>query len=306
MKARVFVPATIGNVGPGFDVLGLAIDGLGDFFTVELGLPEHPSRIVSVTGRDASLIPMNAAENCSTIAAQSMLQRIGIHRSVHVSIERQLPVSGGLGGSAAASVGGALAALFAAEKTADTSTILLAALDGEQTVAGRHLDNIAPAFFGGLCVCRASDPPDIATVPIRADWWLSVVTSSQKLATKTARAVLPDQVSRQEMVTQMAQTAGVIAAFANGDHELLRRSLVDPFAEPRRAPLIEGFYKVRDAALAAGALACSISGAGPTLFAVSTSELIGRLVSTAMTTAFQPLQAEAYTGRIATKGAHRL
>ncbi len=303
MKARVFVPATIGNVGPGFDVLGLAIEGLGDHFTVELVPRAQGSRIVAVTGRDADLIPRGVADNCTAIAALSMLDRLGLDHAVHVTIERRLPVSGGLGGSAAASVGGALAALLASGNNAASTLVLLAALDGEQRVAGRHLDNIAPAFFGGLCICRAVDPPDVATVTIRGDWWLTVVTSTQKLATKAARQVLPELVARRDMVTQMAHTAGVVAAFANGDHELLRRSLVDHFAEPRRAPLIEGFRDVRDAAFGAGALGCSISGAGPTLFAVSATEGTARRCCAAMISAFRPLAAEGHVGPIASRGA---
>jgi homoserine kinase len=305
-EATVFVPGTIGNVGPGFDVLGVAIDGLGDKFTATLVDRSEPSGIGSVTGRDAGLIPRDAAANCATVAALSMLRRINDPRSVRISIDRRLPVSGGLGGSAAASVGGALAALLAADKKAPLSLILTAALDGEERVAGRHLDNIAPALLGGLCICRSSDPPDVASVAVVGSWWLTVATSSQKLSTKTARQVLPDSVSRQDMVTQMANTAALIAAFAAGDHELLRRSLVDPFAEPRRAPLIEGFAKVRSAAIASGALACSISGAGPTMFAVSPSRGIAEHCKSAMIAAFHPLSAEGHVGAVATQGAYRL
>ena len=318
MKARVLVPATFGNVGPGFDVLGLAIDGLGDFFTVELvdpGAaiagrdstpidPRFQSRIAAVTGRDAALIPRDVESNCTAIAALSLLRLLGDERAVRVTIERRLPVSGGLGGSAAASVGGALAALFATGRKADDSVVLHAALDGEERVAGRHLDNIAPAFFGGLCVCRAASPPDAVRVPVRGDWWITVVTSTQKLETKAARAVLPDSVSRSEMVKQMAHTSAVIAAFATGDYELLRRALVDPFAEPRRAPLIERFAPVKAAALGAGALGCSISGAGPTLFALSPSQAVAERCRAAMVAAFHPLAAEGHVGAVAAQGAH--
>lgn len=302
--ASVFVPATIGNVGPGFDVLGLAVGGLGDRITVELLDPSEPSRIAAVTGRDANMIPLSIGANCTSIAALSLLRRLGDHRNVAISIDRRLPISGGLGGSAAASVGGALAALYASGKNASSDVIFLAALDGEGTVAGRHLDNIAPALFGGLCVCRSSEPPDAARAVVRGDWWLTVVTSSQKLSTKTARQVLPELVSRQDMVRQIAHTAGVLTAFATGDYELLRRSLIDHFAEPRRAPLIQNFRDVHAAAVRAGALACSISGAGPTIFAVSATEAVAHGCRAAMVSAFQPLAAEGHVGPIAVEGAH--
>lgn len=302
-KASVFVPATIGNVGPGFDVLGLAFEGLGDTITVQL--VDGESRVETVTGRDAKDIPRDPKANCAVVAALDMLKRLGSKQGVAVGIDRQLPLSGGLGGSAAASVGGALAAVYASGKNVSQQIVMAAALSAEAMVAGRHLDNIAPCLMGGLTMVLDTDKLDVVQLPIKGAWWLTVVTPAQRLATIAARSVLPEQVARPLFVQQMANTAGVVAAFATGDHELMRRALADVFAEPRRAPLIEGFKDAKEAAREAGALGSSISGAGPTCFAVSADEKTAERVGRAMASAF-PQGATVAVGRPATEGARQV
>lgn len=305
MKARVFVPASVGNVGPGFDVLGLAVDGLGDVIEVEI--VDGPSRVANVTGRDADAVPRDAKANCAVIAAEAMLARLGMSgRGVSLSIERALPISGGLGSSAAASVGGALAVAKAAGKDVSHDRIMLAALEGEAKVAGRHLDNIAPCVFGGLCLVREVQPADVVSLKIAGEWWVTLVTPNMKLATKTARGVLPENVTRSLLVQQMANTAGVVAAFTMGDHALMRRSLHDLLAEPSRASLIPHFTDVKAAALGAGALGCSISGAGPSIFAISDRERTARHAGDAMVSAFGSVGAAFHVGKPSQKGAHQV
>ena len=299
--ATVFVPGSIGNVGPGFDVLGLAVDGIGDKITVEL--VDGPSRVASVTGRDADAVPLSAEDNCCTVAANSLLHRIGDHRLAVVSINRALPLAGGLGASAAASVGGAYAAALASGKNVPTSTILTAALDGEDLVSSRHLDNIAPSLLGGLTIARSNDPAEAVRVPIKGEWWVAVVSPAVRLTTKKARSVLPQLVTQADFVQQMANTASLVTAFSTGDHELARHALVDLYAEPRRAALIGSFYAVKQAALTAGALGCTISGAGPSVFALLRDEPTAIRVAKAMQTAFFPVEAQFHVGRVATEGA---
>lgn len=301
--ATVFVPATVGNVGPGFDVLGLAVEGLGDKITVTI--IDGPSKVSAVTGRDADLVPRDAKSNCAVIAAEAMLAKLGLTgKGVDIAIERGLPIAGGLGSSAAASVGGALGVVHASGKTVGTDIVLRAALEGEAKVAGRHLDNIAPVLYGRLCLVREVEPPDVIVLPIRGEWWVTLVSPKIKLATKTARGVLPESVSRTLLVQQMANTCGVLTAFASGDHALMRRSLQDLLAEPKRAHLIPHFHDVKSGALGAGALGCSISGAGPTVFALSDRERTARHAGEAMVSAFADIGAVVHVGRPASRGAH--
>lgn len=282
---RVLAPGTVGNVGPGFDVLGLAVEGLHD--VVEVDLVDGPDA-VEVTGRDAAEVPRDPARNAASIAARAMLDHLGVRRGARVRIEKGLPVSGGLGGSAASSVGGALAAGLSAGARPSPVEVMEAALAGEAAVAGRHLDNVGPCVLGGLCLVRSGDPIDVVRVPVAARWWLALLTPSVRLETRRARAVLPERSERSEWVAQMAHTAALVLAFATGDEALARRALHDGFAEPRRAPLVPRFGEIRGAALEAGALGGSLSGAGPSVFALAADEARARACARAMREASDP------------------
>lgn len=307
MRATAFAPGSIGNVGPGFDVLGLAVDGIGDTVTVEL--TKGAAQIAGITGRDADLVPRDPDRNCASIAAHSYLRPYGYRAAV--TIDKGLALAGGMGGSAASSVAGAFAAALAlAETGADASparldAILAAALEGESAVAGRHLDNIAPSTVGGLALSRSVDPIDVIKLPVGADWWLALVTPRVRIQTRDARALLPDRSERAEWIQQMANTTALAHAFAVADGELLRRALDDRYAEPRRAPLIPRFYDVKKAALEAGAFGCSISGSGPTLFAVAPDERTARQCAAAMEHAFGDVSGT-HVGRIAKEGVRRV
>ena len=307
MSETAFAPGSIGNVGPGFDVLGLAVDGIGDTVTVEL--TDGASRVEEITGRDAELVPRNPERNCAAIAANAYLRPFGV-RAI-VSIHKGLALAGGMGGSAASSVAGAHAAELAACRAGFSlpmdrlKPVLRAALEGEAAVAGRHLDNIAPSTVGGLALSRSVDPIDVIRLPVGAEWWIALVTPRVRIRTKEARALLPDRSDRAEWIQQMANTTALAHAFAVADGALLRRALDDRYAEPRRAPLIPRFYDVKQAALDAGAFGCSISGSGPTLFAIAPDEQTARECAAAMEQAFGEV-AGTYVGNIATRGVRRV
>lgn len=300
MTATAFAPGSIGNVGPGFDVLGLAVDGIGDRVSVEL--TRGSSRVDDVTGRDAELVPRDADRNCAAIAANAYLRPFG-YRAI-VRIEKGLALAGGMGGSAASSAAGAYAAALALGQMPDKREIIAAALEGESAVAGRHLDNIAPSVVGGLALVRTLDPIDVIKLPVAADWWIALVTPRVRIQTKDARALLPDATDRDTWIQQMANTTALAHAFAVADGGLLRRALDDRYAEPRRASLIPRFHEVKRAALDAGAFGCSISGSGPTLFAIAANESDAQQCAKAMQTAFGEIAA-AHVGAIANEGVRR-
>jgi len=297
-RATAFAPGSIGNVGPGFDVLGLAVEGIGDSVTVEL--TKRESRIESITGRDAELVPRDAAKNCAAIAANAYLQPFGF-RAI-VTVEKGLPLAGGMGGSAASSVAGAYAAGLALGQSPNVRDVLAAALEGEAAVAGRHLDNIAPSVLGGLALSRCTDPIDVIKLPVQSDWWIALVTPNVRIRTKDARSILPMEWERSQWVQQMANTAALTYAFACGDGDLVRRSLDDRYAEPRRASLIPHFHDVKRAAVLAGAFGCSISGSGPTVFAIAENEEVAKKCATAMQHAFGEVASTAYHGPTALGG----
>ena len=165
---------------------------------------------------------------------------------------------------------------------------------------------MAPCILGGLGLVRSIDPIDVLGLPLGADWWVALVTPELRIETREARRLLPDEWSRADWVQQMANTAGLVAAFLAGDAELARRSLVDRFAEPRRAHLIPRFYEVQAAARGAGALGCSISGSGPTLFALTEGESAALACEEAMRRAFEEVPALSHVCRIGRQGARRV
>jgi len=322
ISTTAFAPGSIGNVGPGFDVLGLGVEGIGDTVTVALAA-NGPSRVEAVTGRDAEQVPRDAAANCAAIAAREYLRRRAIAGEVVVSVDKGLPLSGGLGGSAASSVAGAFAAHLLAVALAAAATprddgadsgdllpppsvvnedLLASALAGERIVAGAHLDNIGPSLFGGLTLARCVDPIDVVALPIAADWWLALWTPRLRIETRAARALLDATSERATWVQQMANTAALVHAFAHGDGALLGRALDDRYAEPRRAALIPRFFEVKTAARIAGAFGGSISGAGPTVFAIAPDERTARAAAEAMQRAGE-VEAEALAAPIARSGA---
>jgi len=299
-SGTAFAPGSIGNVGPGFDVLGLAVEAIGDRVTVTLH--DGDAIVESITGRDAELVPRDPQRNAAAIAAIAWLRAHGDARNPIVSIEKGLPLSGGLGGSAASSVGGAFAAALAMDSDPNVNEIIAAALQGEMAVAGCHLDNIAPSVFGGLTLARSVRPIDVIALPVFAPWKLALVTPNVRVQTKAAREVLPSTSGRAVWVQQMANTAAVVHAFATGDRELLRRAFDDRYAEPRRAALIPHFNDVKRAALDAGALGCTISGSGPTLVAICDDDSIAIEVSSAMQKAFGDVKSSALVSPIAARG----
>ena len=293
-RATVFAPGSVGNVGPGFDILGLAIDGIGDRVTVELG----KSGPVIVRGIDAEHVPTDPAKNAAAIAAKAMVKQ-----TFQITIEKGLPVSAGLGGSASSSVAGAYAAALASSIDARPNEIMLAALEGEIAVSGRHLDNIAPITLGGLVLSRSIDPIDVVPLPVPENWSLALITPRVRIETKKARAILPDKWERELWVQQMANASALIVAFMTGDGELARRALDDLYAEPRRASMIPHFADVKRAALDAGAFGCSISGSGPTIFAIVDTST-SRYCADAMRRAMGDVPCEVRESPIARKGAH--
>lgn len=303
-RATVFAPATVGNVGPGFDILGLAVEGLGDTVTAEV--TDGPCTLVEITGRDSALVPREEDKNAAVIAARAILSQVGEERGVRLWLHKGLPLSGGLGGSAASSVGGALAASLALGYRVPLSQLLKAALEGEAAVAGHHLDNIAPCILGGLTLVRSADPPDIVQLTIQRDWWVALCTPEVRIETRAAREILPTTWERSDWLQQMANTAALVHAFATGDSDLVRRSLHDGYAEPRRASLIPRFAEVKAAALKAGAMGCSISGAGPTIFALCRYQDVAQNCLAAMQDAFGDIPSTGHVGPIARKGARLL
>ena len=275
-------------MGPGLDVLGCAVTGAGDTVTAEW----CDERGIVLRDAGHPELPTDPALHSSGIAAAQVL-RLALGGGmwapapgIALTVKKELPLSAGQGGSAASAVAGAVAANALCGSLLSSDVLLEACLLAEATVAGRHLDNLAPSLLGGICLVRSMDPIDVIRLPVPDSLFIVLAHPSQRLRTADARAVLPPVVERAVALHQAAQVGAIVAALASGDLALLGRAIDDRIAEPARAPLIPGFREAKAAALGAGALGASISGAGPTTFALVGDLACARAVAVAMEGAF--------------------
>lgn len=288
-RATAYAPGSIGNLGPGLDILGCATEGAGDTVTAEF--VDAPGMTVLDSGEPALSTAPDA--HASAIAAMAVVRRatqVGAtipSGGIGLRVTKGLPLSGGQGGSAASAVAGAVAVNALIGNPLSRDDLLDAALHAETQVAGRHLDNIAPSLMGGIVLVRALDPIDVVALPVPEALRIVLARPAQDLRTAEARAVLPVEVTLAVALHQAAQVGAIVSALHAGDLALLGRAIDDRVAEPARASLIPGFAKAKRAALAAGALGVSISGAGPTAFALCDSETAGAAVAQAMCDAWQ-------------------
>jgi homoserine kinase len=275
-RATAYAPGSTSNVGPGFDCLGIAVSGLGDRVTArrerEVGV-----RIRSITNGDR--VPRDPRCNTAALAASAVLERVGAGDcGLELEIEKGLPLAGGLGGSAASAVAGAVVANAILDEPLEREALLACALEAEAAVsAGRHADNVTPSLVGGAVVVLGLDPFRYARITVHPSLRLILVIPPYEVATAKARAQLPDNVARGEAVAQAAALAGLVTGLERGDGRLIGASVVDRIAEPSRIPLYPGYRDARAAALAAGAWGVAVSGAGPTLVAVASQQAAARV-----------------------------
>jgi homoserine kinase len=291
---RAFAPGSTGNIGPGLDILGCALTGLGD--AVRARLTDEPGVVVEHSGHPD--LPSDSARHASAIAASEVLRRANVRVGVALSVEKGLPLAGGQGGSAASAVAGAVAANALLGDPLDQTQLLLAALVAEEQLAGRHIDNLAPSLFGGIVLIRSIDPLEIIRLPVPANLRVVLVHPHMQLRTTDARAVLPHTIDRSTAMAQASAVATIVAALYSGDLSLLHGAIDDRIAEPARARLLPGFAEAKDAALSAGALGSSISGGGPSAFALVDGDVSGSKVMEAMIAAYRAAGVTA-TGRVA-------
>jgi homoserine kinase len=278
-----FAPATVSNVACGFDVLGFPLEPPGD--EVDARFAGSQVRIDDIIG-DGGRLPREAGRNTAGVAARALLHALGERRGVALTIRKGLPLASGLGGSAASAVAAVVAVDALLDAHASIETLLACALEGEGLgAAGAHPDNVAPCLYGGLVLVRHPSPPDIVRLPVPAGLMAVVVHPELEIVTAQARAMLGTDVPLEAAIQQWANLGAFVHGLHTGDFPLIARSLEDTIAEPRRAPLIPGLAAIKRAAIDAGALGCSLSGSGPSLFALCNGRDAAVQVAAAMTVA---------------------
>jgi homoserine kinase len=224
-----------------------------------------------------------------------------------MEIHKKMPFGSGLGSSSASSVAGAFAVNHLIGNPLSKKQLLPFAMAGEASADGAwHADNVAPCLFGGIVFIRSNDELDFAQIPAPKNLWAAVVHPDIEILTKVAREILPKEIPLENATQQIGNLGGLLCGLIQEDYGLISRSIHDVIAEPRRQKLIPDFYKAKRAALAAGALGFSISGAGPSVFALCEGEETARKVADAVSKIFSaiPIENQAYVSKINPHGVH--
>jgi homoserine kinase len=271
---KVFAPATVGNVAVGFDMLGFAVDQPGDDIVVKTG-QEKGLKITKITG-DKGRLPKELEKNTAGLAALTLLQHLGKEEeAIDMEIHKKMPFGSGMGSSAASAAGAVVAINEYLGRPLTKVELLPFAVNGEELASGsRHGDNVAPSLLGGMLLMRSNETLDFVRIPTPSGLCVVLIYPHVSILTKDSRGILKPEVPLKDVVQQMGNLGGFIMGLYNSDFEMIRRSLNDVIIEKQRAPLIPDFYKIKEMALSEGALGCSISGAGPTSFALCNNSLI--------------------------------
>ena len=305
-RLRVFAPATIANIGPGFDVLGLALSRPGDVLEAELS--DRPGvEIVEVTG-DGGRLSRDAMKNVAGRAARDVLRRADSAQGLRLWLHKQMPLASGLGSSGASSAAGAMAANEILGRPLSPRDVVLSAMEGECAASGTpHADNVAPSVLGGFVLVRSYDPFELVQLPVPDGLRVAVVHPHCQVSTAEARRLVKERTYGLDVIVpNTGSVAALVAALYRGDLPLLGRSIDDRIIEPLRATLIPGFAAVKQAAFDAGALGCSIAGSGPSVFAFAGDDQAAQRIGVAMQAAFSAdarLDSDLFWGKVSTEGA---
>lgn len=279
-----FAPATVGNVVVGYDLLGCAVDTIGDQVTVSKN-NQDGLVIKEIIGTDK--LSYNINENVASFAISAFCKDRGIAPNFDVTLKKGIPLGSGMGGSAASSVAALVAINHFLEDPISKENLLPYAVAAEGLASGTpHADNVVPCLFGGMTLTRNTTPIDVIVLPV-PDCFCVLVHPELTVKTKEARAVLPKEMPLSNVIKQSENLSSFIVALYEKRLDLLKTAFADVLIEPYRSQLVKGFDKVKTAAIAAGAFGASLSGSGPTMIALVENKAIGEQVKNAMIDAFK-------------------
>lgn len=283
-EIKVFCPATIANVSCGFDVLGLALDSVGDAMTVRK-IPEKGIRISKIMGQD---LPLETEKNVAGVAGLALLDKSDYEGGFEIEIDKRIKPGSGIGSSAASSSGAVWAINELLGKPFSKLELVEFAMQGEKLASDvAHADNVSPAIYGGFTLVRSYEPLDIIPIPTPSELYATVIHPQIEIKTSDSRKILKTTISMQQGIRQWGNLGGLIAGLFQNDYDLISRSLEDHIVEPIRSILIPAFDDIKANALKAGALGSGISGSGPSIFALSKGEAIAQQVASSMKETYQ-------------------
>ena len=283
-ELKIFTPATIANVSCGFDVLGLALDTVGDEMTIRK-VSQKGIRITKITGQD---LPLETHKNVAGVAALALLAEIECDFGFEIEMNKRIKPGSGIGSSAASSAGAVWAINELLGKPFNLTDLVRFSMEGERLATGvAHADNVAPALFGGFTLVRSTKPLDIVGILTPKELYATVIHPQIEVKTSDARNILKTTVQLKDAIKQWGNIGGLISGLYTEDYKLIGRSLEDHIIEPIRSILIPAFDEVKSESLKAGALGCGISGSGPSIFALSKGESAALKVAKAMKSVYE-------------------
>lgn len=304
---KVFAPASVANVAVGFDILGFALDKPGDEVIIREG--NTPGLTISQITGAAGKLPLDIQKNTAGYSAFRLLEYLGeTQRSLEMEIHKKMPFGSGLGSSAASAAAGVFAVNEFLKTGLTKQEILRFAVEGEQIADGAfHADNVAPSLMGGMILIRDNDTLDIKKLHIPNGLCAAVIYPHVEVLTRESRGILKSEIPFTDFVKQSGNLASFVAAMYTSDFDMIRKSLQDLIVEPQRAHLIPYFYEMKEAALKCGALGFSISGAGPSMFALCDNSGVAHDILEAARSLFlsKKVQIDTYYSKINHEGAIR-
>lgn len=300
-EITIFSPATVSNVGPGFDLLGFALEAPGD----ELMIQTNDEGILRTIDQSGFGLPEDPEKNIAAISARSLLDELKSEQGFDLIFKRKIKPGSGIGSSAASCVAAAFGVNELLGAPFKTEELLPFAMEGEQTASGSfHADNVAPALLGGFTLVKGYDPLEIKHIPYPHDLVCALIHPDLEFKTSDGRKMLPESVPMNTALAQAGNLAGLIAGLITSDYGLIHRSIVDHFAEPYRTKQLPAFDELRKKAINSGALGCGLSGSGPSVFALCRSEEVAGLVAEVLKEHFEKysISCDTYVSKVSEAG----
>ena len=301
-SVRVFAPASIANLGCGFDIMGLALDEVGD--VLEMSISEGDG--LSITNLSGVPLPDDIEKNVITPVVRKFMQLTGNKAQVDIVIREKIYPGSGIGSSSASSAAAAFGMNELYGAPLSEEEVVICAMEGENLASGGyHADNAAPAVMGGIVLIRGYEPLDLIKLPVPGDFYCAVVHPRLVVSTKEARSILPKQVPMHDAIAQWGNVGGLVAGLYSGNIGLIGRAMKDSIAEPYRKGFIPGFDALREKILAHGSLAMNIAGSGPSVFALANRREIAVKAGAIMDEHFSALGIDhhCYVVKVSNRGA---
>ncbi len=301
----VFAPATIANLGCGFDVMGMALDEVGDV----LKMSAEDGDGLNIKNSCGIPLPSDKEKNVITPVVRAFLAKLGRTAQINIDVITKIYPGSGIGSSAASSAAAAYGMNELFDRPFSEQELVEFAMEGERLACGSaHADNAAPALMGGIVLVRGYNPLDVIKLPVPNSFYCSVVHPSIVVTTMESRSVLPREIPLSTAIEQWGNLGGLVAGLFNNDVKLIGRAMHDAVAEPHRKRFIPGFDELKEKVLEAGALAMNISGSGPSVFALSADREVALRVGETMKKHFKELSinSDIYVMRVSDKGAKTL